>query len=352
MRESETKIQFTLNTEEQDKILEKKRGNNKEFAYEQFKFQWDMFPKIRKVPDFPLNIDIEASSSCDIRCDHCFRQYMDVGKQGLMDYDLYKKIVEECGKYKLFTLKFSMRGEPTLHPKIVDMVAYAKEKGIKEVWINTHGGNLSEELAKGFCEAKLDWLTISFDGLGKMYESIRKPLKYKESLERLKMMSKIRDQYYPEMILNVQTVWSAIKDNPQEYVDTMKPYVDRVAYNSDMNFKEIILVPDDDFICPRLWQRMAICSNGDILKCPSDFKKQEVMGNTNDISVKDAWDILQETQRQLHLKGYKKLSSVCQECHHGCKKVKRKVDLDGNALNSYNYEFKKDFKGVGLNRDK
>lgn len=352
MKVSETKVQFSMLDDEKEKLLEKKRGNGKEFAYEQFKFQWDMYPKIRKVPDFPLNIDIEASSACDIKCDHCFRQYLDLGKQGLMDYDLYKKIVDECGKHKLFTLKFSMRGEPTLNPKIVDMVAYAKEKGVKEVWINSHGGNLTEAMAKGFCEAKLDWLTISFDGLGEMYESIRKPLKYKENLERLKMMSRIRNELYPEMILNVQTVWSAIKDNPQEYVDTMSPYVDRIAYNSDMNFKEFTLVPDDDFVCLRLWQRMCVCSNGDILKCPSDFKKQEVLANVKDISLKDAWDILQEAQRQLQVRGYKHLSPACNECHHGCKKVKRSVAIDGKSSDSYNYEFKKEFKGVGLNRDK
>ncbi|MCX6259353.1 MAG: radical SAM protein [Bacteroidia bacterium] len=351
MRESETKVQFSLNSDEKDQILEKKRGKGKEFSYEQFRYQWDVYPKIRKVPDFPLNVDMEVSSICNLKCDHCFRQYLDVGKQGLMDFDMYRDIVDECGRNKLFTLKFSMRGEPTLNPRIVEMVEYAKSKGIKEVWINTHGGNLTEEMVKGFCDARLDWITMSFDGLGKMYESIRKPLKYEESLEKLKMLSRLRDKYYSDMIINVQTVWSAIRENPQKYIDVMEPIVDRIAYNSDMNFREITLVPDDDFICPRLWQRIAICSNGDYLKCPSDFKKLEVLGNVATMSIKDAWDILQEHQRQLHLKGYKKLSQVCQECHHGCKKVKRKIEIAGEVVEDYNYEFEKEFKGVGLNRD-
>ncbi len=351
MKQSETKVQFNLTNEEKDKLLEKKRGEGKEFSYEQFKYQWDIFPKIRKVTDFPLNVDIEASSVCNLKCDHCFRQYVDVGKQGLMDMDLYQNIVDECGKFKLFTLKFSMRGEPTLHPNIVEMVEYAKRKGVKEVWINTHGGNLTEEMVKGFCKAKLDWITMSFDGLGKMYESIRKPLVYEESLERLKMLRRLRDKYYPGMIMNVQTVWSAISDDPQKYIEVMDPIVDRIAYNADMNFKEIMLVPDEDFICPRLWQRIAICSNGDYLKCPSDFKKLEVLGNAGAISVKDAWDILQEQQRQLHMKGYIKVSQVCRECHHGCKKVKRNVKIAGEVFEDYNYEFKTEFKGVGLKRD-
>ncbi len=351
-KESETKVQFSIASDEQDQLIERKRAKGKEFAYEQFKYQWETFPKLHQVPPFPLNVDIESCSSCNLRCDHCFRQYMDMGKEGLMDYELYKKIVAECGKNKLFTLKFSMRGEPTLHPKIVDMVAYAKEQGVKEVWINTHGGNLTEKMARGFCEAKLDWLTVSFDGLGEMYESIRKPLKYHENLERLKMMSRMRTELHPDMILNVQSIWTAIQDNPQEYIDTMRPWVDRVAYNAEMNFKEITLVPDDDFVCPRLWQRLAICSNGDYLKCPSDFEKEEVMGNANTMTLKDAWDVLQGKQREMHARGYKKLSDVCQKCHHGCRKVPKTVEIDGRTSNSYNYVFKKEYTGAGLNRTK
>jgi MoaA/NifB/PqqE/SkfB family radical SAM enzyme len=349
-RESETKVQFSMNTPEQDDLVEYKRGKGKEFEYSQFKYQWDVYPKIRKVPDFPLNIDIEVCSCCNILCDHCFRQYLDIGKEGYMDFDMYKEIVDECARNKLHTLKFSMRGEPTMHPKIVEMVAYAKKKGIKEVWINTNGSLLTEEMVKGFCEAKLDWITMSFDGLSEMYESIRKPLKYEESLEKLKLLKKVRDAYHPDMIINVQTVWSAIKNDPEKYKEIMRPYVDRIAYNSDMNFKEFTLVPNPDFICMRLWQRMAICSNGDFLKCPSDFKKLEVMGNVKDISIKDAWDILQDVQRKLHMKGYISNSQVCNECHHGCRKVKRKVVIDGKDVDSYNYDYSEDFKGVGLNR--
>jgi len=351
-KQSETKVQFSLNTDEQDKLIEKKRGKGKEFSYDQFKYQWETYPQIRKVPDFPLNLDIEVSSSCNLKCDHCFRQYLDIGKQGLMDFKMYKKIIDECGRNKLFTLKFSMRGEPTLHPKIIEMVKYAKKKGVKETWINTNGSKLTERMITGLCKAKLDWLTVSFDGLGKMYESIRKPLKYNDSMRRLKMVKKLRDKYQPDMIINVQTVWSAIKDDPGEYIKVMKPLVDRIAYNADMNFKEFTLVPNADFICLRLWQRIAICSNGDYLKCPSDFKKLEVLGNFNEMSIKNAWTILQEQQRQLHLRGYILLSQACRECHHGCNKVKRKIKVGKRNLQGYNYQFKKEFKGVGLSRKK
>lgn len=349
-RKSETNVQFTFETKYEYWRNEFKRAKGKIISYLIFKLKWNYFHKWKIVPDFPLNIDIEVSSVCNLKCDHCFRQYMDIGENQLMNTDMYKRIVDECGKYKLFTLKFSMRGEPTLHPELPEMIRYAKEMGIKEVWINSHGGNITDKLAKEMLQAKPDWITISFDGIGEMYESIRKPLKYEESLNKLKLLRKYRDEFSPGTLLNVQTLWSAIKNDPQKYIDEMKAIVDRVAYNVDMNFKEFMLIPDDNFVCPRLWQRLAITSNGDILKCPSDFQKGEIMGNINKTTIKSIWDIELEKNRNLHLKLRKKESEVCNKCHHGAKKVRREMQLKNAFSDGFDLEYNKKFSGVGLNR--
>ncbi|MBW2618918.1 MAG: radical SAM protein [Deltaproteobacteria bacterium] len=350
MRRSETLVQFSCESTSEYWKNEYKRSKGKVLPYVLNRIQWKYFPK-RIVPRFPLNIDIEVSSKCQIKCDHCFRQYMDIGENDFMPLDMYKKIVAECGQRRLFTLKFSMRGEPLLHPDIVEMVALAKESGIREVWINTNGGPITEDLAQGLIQAGVDWITMSFDGLGEMYESIRYPLKYEESLEKLRTLRRIRDELKASTLLNVQTIWSAIKHDPNEYVDLMKSIVDRVAYNPDMNFKEIILTPDDDFICPRLWQRICITSRGNYLKCPSDFTMEEVLGHVNDYSVKEAWDILQGQQRRLHLSGRKKESAVCNRCHHGSKKKRASVNIEGQDRNDSAFDYQKDFAGCGLNRD-
>lgn len=350
MKKSETLVQFTFETDSEYWRNEYRRAKGKLADYLWNRFQWNHYPALRIVPPFPLNVDIEVSSLCQIQCDHCFTQYMDIGEHRLMPLEMYKKIVKECGEYGLFTLKFSMRGEPLMHPDIVEMVRYAKQQGIKEVWINTNGGLLTEELATGLLTAGVDWITVSFDGLGEMYESIRKPLNYEESLGKLKMLRRLRDELQVNTLLNVQTLWSAIKDDPETYLTTMRPIVDRVAYNPDMNFKEIILVPDDNFVCPRLWQRIAITSSGNYLKCPSDFCMEEVLGNVADYSVKQAWDILQGKQRELHLTGRKSESAVCNKCHHGAKKKPVELAVESEQRLDFSYDYLKDFSGSGLHR--
>ena len=350
MKKSETLVQFSCETTFEYWKNEYMRARGKFFSYVWNRIQWKYFPR-RWVPSFPLNVDIEVSSKCQLQCDHCFRQYMDIGENDFMDLNMYKKIAQECGEHRLFTLKFSMRGEPLLHPDIVDMVGYAKKRGVKEVWINTNIEPLNEKLATGLIKSGVDWITVSFDGLGKMYESIRKPLKYEESLDKLKMLRKIRDDLKARTFLNVQTIWSAIKDNPDEYVSLMKGIMDRVVYNPDMDFKEIILIPDDSFICPRLWQRICITSKGNILKCPSDFMMEEILGNVKDYSVKQAWDELQGHQRHLHSSGRKKESKVCNKCHHGAIKKKITRSIQGKEQEDFNFKYKESFPGYGLNRE-
>jgi radical SAM protein with 4Fe4S-binding SPASM domain len=165
------------------------------------------------------------------------------------------------------------------------------------------------------------------------------------------MLRRIRDELNANTLLNVQTLWSAIKRNPNEYVNLMKGIVDRVAYNPDMNFEEIILIPDDSFVCPRIWQRICITSQGNYLKCPTDFQMEEVLGNVEQYSVKEAWDVLQGRQRHLHLDGRKKDSAVCNKCHHGAKKKRVNVNIKGQEQKDYSYDYKKEFTGSGLNRE-
>lgn len=344
MKKSETLVQFSCENYFEYIKNEMRRSKGKRLSYLKNRYQWKKYPR-KKIPKFPLNIDIEVSSRCQILCKHCFRKQMDIGENDFMPLEMYKKIVSECGQHGLFTLKFSMRGEPLIHPDIVEMVRFAKEKGVKEVWINTNGGPITEELAHGLISSGVDWITMSFDGLGENYEIIRKPLKYEESLNKLKILRKKRDELKANTLLNVQAIWSSIKDDPEGYINLMKSIVDRVAYNPDMNFKDFILIPEENYVCPRLWQRICITSRGYYLKCPSDFKGEEKLGHVDEYSVKEAWDKLQGEQRKNHLKGRRIDSEVCRKCHHGAKKKRTAVPITGKGQEDYTYEYKEKFEG-------
>jgi radical SAM protein with 4Fe4S-binding SPASM domain len=307
-----------------------KRGRGKYLSFLYNRFAWDHYHKWHKITNFPLNIDIEACSICNIQCTHCFRQYLDIkDEETFMDMDLYEKIVEECARESVFTtFKFSMRGEPCMHPQIVEMVDLAKRKGIKEIWINTNGKNMTEEMFRGFMKAKLDILSFSVDGLGEIYEKVRVPLKFEQIYQNIKMVRRLRDEAKSNRpMLKVQSIYSAIEDNPKAYLDTFNPLVDKISFNAVLDYKDFNVVPNPEFCCARPWQRLSVTANGDVLRCPSDFLKEDVLGNVKDQSIKSIWLGKRMTElRQIHIDHRHTVDPVCAKCNLGTKMVESKID--------------------------
>lgn len=338
--ENETGTQFRLGSILDRIKIARKRGQGRFRDYVWDRLCWRFYPQFHYVSEFPLNIDIEASSRCNLKCTHCFRQYMNIGEQQDMNFWLFVKIAQECGDNGLHTMKFSMRGEPLINPDIIRMIIYAKQSGIREVWLNTNGVNLTDKMAFRLIGSGLDWLTVSFDGLDKTYESIRRSAKYIEQLNKLRGFRFIRDTYGKQKpILNVQTLWSAIQGNPDEYYKVMS-FADGVSVNPDMHFNNLDLIPDPDFCCPRLWQRLAITSKGDVLRCPSDFQKEDVLGNVNSQSIKEIWHGERMNElRDLHKNKRRLEDPICRKCHHGSQKIPIAVRVRGRESKVLVHEY-------------
>ena len=50
-----------------------------------------------------------------------------------MPWGVFEKAASETGRYSHSFLRFHGRGEPILHPRFVDMIAYAKATGVKTI---------------------------------------------------------------------------------------------------------------------------------------------------------------------------------------------------------------------------
>jgi len=172
--------QFRLTSSLKNLKFDLKRGKGHLFSYLKNRIRWHLLPRMHHVSTFPSHVDVELSSLCNLNCPMCytttdkFKTQVDGAN---MDFDLYKKIIDECAEYNLYSIRLSLRGESFLNKHIYDMIKYAKEKGIKEVSSLTHGGFLDEEKFERLIDLGLDWLTISFDGIGETYNKIRYPLK-------------------------------------------------------------------------------------------------------------------------------------------------------------------------------
>ncbi|UCB56977.1 MAG: SPASM domain-containing protein [Candidatus Omnitrophota bacterium] len=225
-------------------------------------------------------------------CPRRTEKFKQLIKDQFMEKRIFEKIIEECAKHKLFSIRLSLRGESFMHPQIFDFIELIKKTGIKEVASLTNGLALTPGKFERLVQLKFDWLTISVDGLGSTYESIRKPAKFKEAFEKIKIYHQIKKRYNSSKpMVKIQAVWSAIKDNPEEFYRTFSPYVDLIASNPLIDFSRANkhIGYDENFQCPYLYQRMVIAANGSVLLCSCDDYGEYIIGDVRNESIYEIW---------------------------------------------------------------
>lgn len=278
------------------------------------RFKWHVYPRLHYVGSFPTHVDIKICNKCNLACPMCFREETKFG-EGLMDFDLYKRIVDQCAENGVYSIKLSWRGEASLHPRLAEMVAYAKNQGIREVALLTNGTLLNKEKATALTEAGLDWVTISFDGLGETYEKIRYPAKYEEGVERIRQLREIRNKLGKKKpLIKVQTIQSAIKDDPGAYHNVFAPIADKVLYIPDRHeFAEVD--HDPNFVCPFSWERLTVTWSGKVAQCITDVNELGVLGDVHHTSLKGIWhgEKLQHV-RELQVNHRRLELAACQLC--------------------------------------
>lgn len=302
-----------------------KRAKGHIFSFLKNRFYWHYIPRFHYVLSFPDHVDIEISSSCDLKCPMCYTitdEFKDSVKRKFMKFDLFKKLVDECVDNNVYSIRLSLRGEAFLHKNIIEMIRYAKDKGIKEIASLTNLHSLSPEKFEAAMEAGLSWLTISFDGLGKQYEDVRKPAKFNEMYERVKAFKLIKDRHNSvKPVIKIQTLWPAIKDDPMAYYRAFNPYVDNIASNPLIDYlhndDEGRIEYEKNFTCPVLFQRLVVGSDGQVLLCSNDEMGKFIIGNANEETLKQVWNGERMTSaRKLHKehKGHLQIE-CCRECY-------------------------------------
>lgn len=301
--------------------------------FQDYRRRWKENPEHFIVEDFPIHLDIETVSFCNLRCPFCATTTDRWGKdkKGYMDFLLYKKIIDSGAENGLYAIKLSLRGEPLLHPQLPEMVKYAKNKGIMDVYFNTNAILLTEEKFERLIDASLDRISISIEGFKKeSYEKYRVGAKFERLFENVIRLKEIRDRrksLFPQ--IRIQTVlFEELKPDFDKYVEFWKNYADEVSYLDKR--EETKYVEDGkpaNWACPFLWQRMTILWDGTILPCLMhgiiDFSSM-ILGNVANCSVKDLWKGRKEEYlRRLHKNGESHKIRACMECSFRAMEIKK-----------------------------
>jgi len=280
---------------------------------------WEENPQNLKPGSFPLHLDIEVTSACNLKCPFCATTYSKF-ENGFMKWETVKKILDEAGENGLYACKFNFRGEP-LHKDIGRFISYAKKKRIIDVFFNTNAVLLTEDMAKMLIDSGLDRLTVSFEGFEKtLYERNRTGAKFEEvvtNIERLRNLREKACRNKPKIRIQAVLV-PELKDRLSEYVSFWKDKVDQVSYNEmelsvDTVNKRMKSIKSS-WICPFPYQRMTVMWDGTLTACKNDYYGKLAMGNIDSVSIKKCWTDSLDTLRELHKKGQSHDIEACREC--------------------------------------
>ncbi len=339
------KGQFTLETPEREAQFEANRGYGVEADYKENRKLWTEYAKDQHVSDYPLHVDIELASVCNLHCPMCYTISDEFKKKvntKLMDYELFTKLVDECAAGGVYSIRLSFRGESFLHKRIVDCVRYAKQKGIKEVSTLTNGLRLDEEMFRQMMEAGIDWITISFDGLGETYEQIRRPAKYDIAVEKIAAYARIKKEAgRVKPVIKIQSILPAIEQDPQAFYNVFAPITDMVSANPLIDFMQSKrnLPKIENFSCPQIYQRLVVGADGLCMMCANDEEGKTIVGDANRQSIHEIWHGAEMTRvREIHKRcaGAAELDA-CAECYLPLKTYDAEVVVGERTVTAEKY---------------
>ena len=123
-------------------------------------------------PNDMLKLYIEPSSRCNLECTMCFRNSWVNETFGDLDMKTFYNAIDTMPT-SVQTIFFGGMGEPFIHKDIMQMLMFAKSKGVK-VEILTNGTLLTREISEFLLDIGLSKLWISIDSLDDLgYENIR-----------------------------------------------------------------------------------------------------------------------------------------------------------------------------------
>jgi radical SAM protein with 4Fe4S-binding SPASM domain len=274
-------------------------------AYEEYREKWHRYPEEQILSSFPLHLDLDVTNACNLKCTMCARTLMiekgSMAGVGFMDFDFYKSLIDQGKTSGLASVKLNFQGEPLLHPKIADMVSYAKQSGIVDIMINTNGTLMTAFMAESLLDAGIDNVFFSFDSADKeKYERIRVGADYDRVVNNIATFVDMKNRKEKRNVqVGVNAVLLERDDNEIDaLISQWSQIADTITWGWDhhsalkKNYdksKDLDQNPNSCFCCSQLWQRLIVNWDGQCVPCCLDVERDLVVGDARQSSLQDIW---------------------------------------------------------------
>jgi radical SAM protein with 4Fe4S-binding SPASM domain len=270
------------------------------------------------APTFPDRVYLESTNICNLDCIMCpTGMHIDTRPKGYIEWDLFTAVIDEIAPFAEAVIMHSW-GEPLLHKQIIEMIQYAKDRGL---WVetSTNATRLTEDVSRKLLEAGLDRIYLSMDGLTKeTYEKVRVKGKFEEVRGNIERFLDLKHELGSPVEADIQIV--RLSETDAEVADFINQW--KGSHADLINVKELdtwggqidqvagLAVEDEESPnsdrkpCPNLWYHAHIHWDGELVSCSRDYDSVTPLGNVKNGGVLKTWNGARMRQmRRWHLEG-------------------------------------------------
>lgn len=288
--------------------------------------------KKQKASYLPIRLWVETSSRCNLNCRLCVNKDMPINMKGDMDFKLYKKIIDEVKDY-VFDVNLFHRGEPLIHPQIVEMIKYASKNNIK-TRIHTNGVLLTPELSIKLITSGLNLISFSFDGYTRTtYEKNRIGATFENTLSNIINFLKTKKELNSRTpFANLQVMEFDEEISQKQFQIQKEKFIknfenlplDKLVIRTPHNWGGLLDIEGVGKVdrkkarfmaCTFPWYALTIFYDGKVHLCPQDFYGELPVGDVNNDSIKIIFnnEIMQNIRKNFRNKKIENLSP-CNNC--------------------------------------
>ncbi len=115
---------------------------------------------------------LEITEKCNLSCSHCYAESGPQGNlYGSMSYVDWTRVIDEAAEFGCRQLQF-IGGEPTLHPRLHDLVDHANHRGFELIEVFTNATRLGKDLIGCFQRNRVHVATSFYSDDATVHENI------------------------------------------------------------------------------------------------------------------------------------------------------------------------------------
>jgi len=124
---------------------------------------------IGDLPDVTL-LWLEITQQCQLTCVHCYASSGPAGTHGTMTVETWVRVIDQAAAAGVRVLKF-IGGEPTLHPRLPDLVTHAVHRGL---WVSVYSNllRISPGMWRALALPGVELETSYYSSLAEQHEAI------------------------------------------------------------------------------------------------------------------------------------------------------------------------------------